>query len=191
MNNLKLKYGERCTTKTANSAVLEVYGFILKNENIDTDNWWTDCGPQDLNRIFEAYFTELDWYELEIDLKYWTTNQLEIFLYAIMNGYTYSIHDNLYKERPDLVEKLAKNAPYKTNLILPILNIGIERGRLKNDIVLTAIEEVHFLVNHFDILLRKDRSYLNKIKDILDVVGYDYVFQENPELKNKIEKASR
>ncbi|WP_237275018.1 hypothetical protein [Tenacibaculum ovolyticum] len=189
---MKSKYGERCTTKTANLAVLEVYGFILQNENADTDYWRTDSGPQNLNIIFEIYFTEFDWNELEINLKCWTTNQLEIFLYSIMNGYTYNlIHDNLYKERSDLVEELTKNISYKTDLILPILNIGIERGRLKNDIILTAQEEIYFLINHFDVLIDKDLNYLNKIKDILDVIGYDYVLQENPELKNKIEEASR
>ena len=192
VSNLKLKYGERCRTKSKNSAVLEVYDFILQNENVDTDYWWTDCGPQDLNIIFEACFTELDWNELEVDLKYWTTNQLEIFLYAIMNGYTYNlIHDSIFKEKPGLAKEVTRIIPNKTDLILPILNIGIERGQLKNDIILTAQEEIYFLINHFDVLIDKDPNYLNKIKDIVDVIGYDYIMQENPELKNKIEKASR
>lgn len=98
---MKSEYGEKHTTKSTNSAVLEVYNFILKNENVDSDYWNGDHGPQDLNRVFEDYFTQFDWEELEMDLKFWTTNQLEIFLYAIMNGYTYKlIHDNLYKGNP-------------------------------------------------------------------------------------------
>jgi len=192
MGHLKSEYGEKYKTESTNSAVLEVYNFILKNENVGSDYWNEDHGPQDLNKIFEDYFTQFDWEELEMDLKFWTTNQLEIFLYAIMNGYTYNlIHDNLYKERPELIEIMPKIIPNKTDLILPILIIGIDRGRLKNDIILTAMEEVYFLINHFDLLVDKDANYLNKIKKIVEVIGADYVLQENPELKDKIEKASR
>ena len=185
---MKLKYGERCKTESLNSAVLEVYGFILENEDADTDYWWSDFGPQNLNRIFENHFSDFDWKELEIDLKFWATNQLEIFLYSIMNGYTCNLnHDNLYKERPELVEELTKIIPNKTDLILPILNIGIERGQLKNDLILTVVEEVDYLITHFDVLIKKDAGYLNKIKKIVEIMGGDSV----PELKGKIEKASR
>ena len=183
MNHLKLEYGKRCLTKSTNLAVLEIYEFILQNENTDTDYWRTNCGPEDLNRIFDEYFTELDWNELETDLKYWTTNQVEIFLYSIMNGYNYNLtYDNL---STDLVKRLTKIIPNKTDLILPILNIGIERGQLKNNIILTVIEEIHFLINHFDILLKKNKTYLTKIKKIIEIIG------SNPELENKIEKANR
>ena len=192
MFRLKLKYGKRCKTKSKNSAVLEVYDFILQNENVDTDYWWTDHGPQDLNRILEDYFTAFDWNELEKDLRFWTTGQLEIFLYAIMNGYSYNLtHDNLHKERPELIEEWTKIIPYKTDLILPLLNIGIDRGRFKNDLVLTAMEEIHFLINHFDVLVNKDANYLVKIKKIVEIIGNEYVILNHPELTAKIEKASR
>ncbi|GAA0876797.1 hypothetical protein GCM10009118_32070 [Wandonia haliotis] len=39
MSELQVKYGERCKTESANSAILEVYEFILQHEESDTDCW--------------------------------------------------------------------------------------------------------------------------------------------------------
>lgn len=109
-----------------------------------------------------------------------------------MNGYTYNLIDNnFYQEKSELIEELTKIIPNKTDLILPILNIGIERGRLKNHITLIASDEIYYLTNHFDVLLKKDINYLNKIKKIIETIGGNYLLQNNPELKDKIEKASR
>lgn len=179
-------------TESKNPAVLEVYDFIVEHEDVDSDYWNEDHGPKELNSIFEDSFTEPDWEELAMDLKHWTTRQLEILLYAVMNGYSYNpAYEALYKERPELLEEVTRIIPNKADLIIPILNLGIERGRLTNDIILTAIEEAHFLTNHFDILLEKDVGYLYKIQKMIDLMGRDYVMQENPALKDKMDRAIR
>lgn len=188
MSELQVKYGERCKTESANSAILEVYEFIFQHEESDTDFWYVGGGDLALAKILEVYFTDFDWGELEKDLKYWTTYQLEIFLYAIMNGYSYYLEESReYHEVADLT----RTVPHRTDLILQILHIGIERGKNKNDIVLIAMDSFSFLIHHFAVLVSKDLEYLYKIKQILEIVGKDYIFQKYPEFKDIYEQTER
>jgi hypothetical protein len=189
VSQLKLKYGDRSKTKSTNFTILLLYKFILEHENWDTDYWWGGGGDHDLNRILEAYFTDFDWEELEEDLEYWTTAQLEIFLYCIMNGYTFNFeHDNIL-DKPELIAEITKTVPQRTNLISPLLKIGIERGRDKNELSLIVSDEFFFIVNHFDVLMKADPKYLAIIGQIMEVIGKDYLFSQYPKFKTKYEES--
>jgi hypothetical protein len=82
----KQKYIQNCKTESSNSAILELYSFILKNEVVDSDVWTVGGGNDDVIRILEYYFTEKDWKELETEIESWTINQLEIFTESILEG---------------------------------------------------------------------------------------------------------
>ena len=81
----KQKYINNCKTQSLNESVLKLYAYILENENCDSDFW--DIGGNDkLVRILEHNFSENAWIELQIDIHYWTSYQLEILAESIQNG---------------------------------------------------------------------------------------------------------
>ena len=82
----KNKYIANSKTKSTHEAVLEVYAFILENENSDSDYWTVGGGNNRLVMILEYQTQEADWIELDSDLDNWTTGQLEIFTLCITSG---------------------------------------------------------------------------------------------------------
>ncbi len=192
MSNLKLKYGERCLSKSMNPTVLVVYEFILEHENWDSDYWEGGGGDGELINTLETYFSDFDWQDLEKDLIHWSNSQLEIFLYSIMsiNGNNFE-HDKIYQENPALIIERTRSVPQRANLILPILQIGIERGRFKNEIALIVTDEFFFFDNHFDILINADTKYLELMHQIMEITdSKNYLFSEYPKFKIKYEQAA-
>lgn len=152
---------------STNLVVRDLYSYILYNQNNDSDYWDHASIDFKLNN-----FQEHDWEALTIDLKFWSTFQLEIFTYCLMTSYTYNLPSGEYKEDRHFFDELKKTLPPKVDLILPLMKIGMDRGRLKNDILLTIGEEDYFLVNHFKVLLDYDINYLNVIKKIVSILGW-------------------
>lgn len=189
MKDLKLKYGERWSSKSTNICIIEVYEFIVKNENVDSDFWNEDVGTFELIEIVNDCFTTYDWQELKKDLTFWTNSQLEILIYCLMNGYGMYISQS-YRSNIEVTEK-TKSIPKRMELIIPILEIGNERSKIENDIILTVMENLDFITDHFDLLINVDLENLNKIRTISEIIGIDYVNAEYPNLISKMEIACR
>lgn len=168
-------------SKSVNPAVRDLYGYILDNQESDSDYWDHSSVEYKLDS-----FMELDRKELEVDLKYWSNEQLEIFTHCLMTSYTYNLPSGEYKGDACFFDELMKTLPYKVDLILPLLKIGIDRGRLKNDIAMIVGDEIFFLVNHFKVLMNYDKKYLNIIKTIVEVLEWC-----SEDLKLLIEEAEK
>ncbi len=129
---LKQKYKENCKTESSNSAIFELYSYILKNEVVDSDVWTVGGGNDAVVRILERYFSEKDWKELE--LENWTTNQLEIFMECIVEGSAEKDNDRF--------NSTIMNRFY---LLKKLLVIGEQRDRFRNDILLKLIDNIEFI----------------------------------------------
>lgn len=187
----KQRYLKECKTQSINPNVLEVYKLILENENTDSDYWNEDHGSHDLIRIFENSFTDNDWAELEKDLNNWTTFQLELFTLAIMNGYSSYTNNGIYYNDKETVKKLTDTIPNRFDLLLPIIQIEKERKLEYGDLSYMVWENLSFINDHFEILLEKDKEYLNKIQQIFELLHLsDSDAEVISSLKNKIQKAS-
>lgn len=120
----KEKYKENAFTKSSNNLVLEVYSFILKNENVDSDFWTQGNGYEDIDRIlFE--FGEDDWIALKNDLKNWTSFQIELFC----NGLLYV---DYYKT--NYSEDEINNLENRFSVISFLLEIRETEGGISNNI---------------------------------------------------------
>jgi hypothetical protein len=82
----KQKYIKNCKTQSLNESVLKLYSYILENENCDSDFWDIGGGNDNVVRILEHNFSENAWKELQIDIQYWTSYQLEILAESIETG---------------------------------------------------------------------------------------------------------
>lgn len=154
----KQKYIENCKTESENSAILELYSFILKNEIIDSDVWTVGGGNDDIVRILEYHFSEKDWKELETELENWTTNQLEIFTESILDGSGQNEND----EFNSTVMK-------RFHLLKKLLIIGEERDRYRNDIFLALIDNIEFL-NKCKLMTLDDATEIANYFDYFELV---------------------
>ena len=100
-------------------------------------------------------------------------------------------HDKIYQQRQSLIRKRTRSVPNRTDLILPILQIGIDRDVNKNEIALIVCNEFFFFENHFEILIDEDPRYLSVMDQILNLIGKDYIYSLNPKFKVKHEEAHR
>lgn len=176
----KQKYKENCKTESENSAILELYSFILKNEVVDSDVWTVGSGNDDVIRILENYFLETDWKELETELENWSTNQLEIFTESILEGSGQNENDEFNSTMMKRFQLLKK-----------LLIIGEERDRYRNDIFLALIDNIEFLNKCKSITLEditEIANYFNYFETIkTENIKDDLTIQT---LKRIIEKAS-
>jgi hypothetical protein len=160
----KQKYIQNCKTESSNSAILELYSFILKNEVVDSDVWTVGGGNDDVIRILEYFFSEKDWKELESEIESWTTNQLEIFTESILEGSGQNEND----EFNSTVEK-------RFILLKKLLIIAKERDILRNDILLSLINNIEFL----------NKCKLIKLEDAMEIANYFNYFER---IKKEIDK---
>ncbi|MCD6068280.1 MAG: hypothetical protein K0S33_3106 [Bacteroidetes bacterium] len=185
----KQKYLADCKTQSSNSCVLELYRLMLEKERVDSDYWSEEHGAADIIRIFENCFTDHDWKELETDLPNWTLAQLELFTEAIMGGYHSYTENGVYYEHYD-VESLTKTIPNRLSLLIPILRIEKERGPGYPELSIIIRQNIHFINDHFDIVLRKNPENLQTIQQIVELSGIAASQDQGAiDLKNKIKKA--
>lgn len=130
----KQRYQENCKTESGNTAILELYSFLLKNETVDSDVWTVGGGNDAIVRILESYFSEEDWKELESEIEHWTTNQLEIFTEGILEGSGQNENDGFNST----IQK-------RFTLLKKLLLIAKERDISRNDILLSLINNIGFL----------------------------------------------
>lgn len=173
---LKSNYGERCTTKSTNFAVLSIYEYILKHENYDTDYWWLDIGPTDITRLLYQNFTASDWEDLREDLVNWTGFQLEIFSYSILNGNSIISAE---KENSLIVHRELDRYDYlilnKFDCIITLIDI-VESNEMKEyDISENIADEFLFIVKYHNLLKGLCIDYKEKLGKIIDHSGREYI----------------
>lgn len=120
----KQKYKENSFTKSTNSLVLELYSYILKNENVDSDFWTQGNGFEDIHRIL-FHFDEDDWSNLANDIKNWTSFQFELFC----NGLLYADYKNTNYSDYEI-----NNLENRFALIPILLEIGETEAEISNNI---------------------------------------------------------
>ena len=152
----KQKYIQNCKTESSNSAILELYSFMLKNEMVDSDVWTVGGGNDNVIKILEYYFSEKDWKELESEIESWTTNQLEIFTESILEGSGQDENDELYS-----------TVEMRFSLLKKLLIIAKERDILRNDIKLSLINNIEFL----------NKCKLIKLEDATEIANYFNYFE--------------
>ena len=82
----KQKYIKNCKTKSLNESILKLYAYILENENFDSDFWVIGGGNDDVVKILEHNFSKNAWLELQVDIQYWTLDQIEILAECVQTG---------------------------------------------------------------------------------------------------------
>jgi hypothetical protein len=160
----KQKYIQNCKTESSNSAILELYSFILKNEVVDSDVWSVGGGNDDVIRILEYCFSEKDWKELESEIESWTTNQLEIFTESILEGSGQNEND-----------ELNSTVENRFRLLKKLLIIAKERDILRNDILLSLLNNIEFL----------NKCKLIKLEEAIEIANYFNYFER---IKTEIDK---
>ncbi|KAB2804284.1 hypothetical protein [Phaeocystidibacter luteus] len=189
MTTLKTKYGDRCKTQSSSYGVLSLYGFLLENEHNDTDYWWLDIGPEGMTDIFMRDFDESDWHALMEDFRHWTTFQLELLTYGIMNG-MYWDNQADREARPSFCindrERLITTHYHKFRLIPKLLKISKNKDE-SNDIAYTIYEEAHFLEMIHRLFRGTEIEYINDMRFIIGEVGFDLMRSAYPEFIEEID----
>lgn len=177
-------------SKTNNPKVLELYGFIKRNENSDSDYW--SCGGGDEELIFhlDYYFTDTDWKDLEADLINWPIGRLELFAYCIMNGISYSPDElvRIIKEYGTENTMISwKGINRRFELILPLLEIDNDSQRRTNDITIEIYQNFDFVEVHFDLLTKGINNFIPKLEKIMKLLGREQILAKYPLIKSKLE----
>lgn len=85
-------------TQSEDSEVLEIYSYILKHENWDSDWWNEDHGANDLMYIIEK-FSENIFEKVQQDISNWTGFQIELFAQTLVSN---DLKDYKINERIEL-----------------------------------------------------------------------------------------
>jgi hypothetical protein len=188
----KQKYASNCKTKSANEAVLEVYAFLLENENTDSDYWTIGNGNHALVTILEYKMQDDDWSELESDLSNWTIQQLDIFAWCITSGegiYDIPGSSGGYYDRVNKKSYPYQYSPGKStvnkriNLLSKLISISNQQERQYNEIS-------RHIYDNLDILMESTELSL----DAIDIEMYNTDSEKDElmlKIKNALEKASR
>ena len=120
----KGKYNETCFTQSSNNLVLELYSFILRNENVDSDFWTQGNGFEDIHQILFD-FEENDWNDLKNDLRNWTSFQIGLFCNGLLCPEYY---------KTDFSENEIYNIENRFTVIPILLEIGENEGEISDNI---------------------------------------------------------
>lgn len=154
-------------SQTTNTAVLELYEFIIEYENYDSSFWDDGNGACELVQILDDYFTDQDWIDLKEDLEHWTIYQLEILSGAILNP-CHQVPYEPGQQAPELEALIDAFVYQRFLLILPLLNIANDRGRYTNEVYLYILENLDYICSYYDILLKYDPNINAKIEEIIE-----------------------
>ncbi|GGI24384.1 hypothetical protein [Pedobacter mendelii] len=145
----KEKYQETSFTKSSNNLVLELYSFILKNENVDSDFWTEGNGFEDIHRILFD-FDESDWTDLKNDVKNWTSFQVELFTNGLLCPDYY---------KADFSENEIYNLENRFAVLPILLEIGETEGEISNN-----IED--FIKSYFPLMNAKSTKIEYSLKEL-------------------------
>lgn len=182
----KKLFGERWIATSRNPNVLRFCKEFAKGYAHHSSYWYM---------ILRDYFTGMDYQDLQTELANWSLDDLGYFLSVIMNeyggnGYLLNRDISYWNDRPREFEQATITILERFNLILFVLKLLKEnRGVIDFDIRETIFDDLDFINDHFYILLKKDKNVLNKMKEILELVGVDDFFDQGgirEELQAKI-----
>ncbi len=135
--------------KSSNNLVFDLYSFILKNEERDSDFWTQGDGFEDIHRILFD-FDENDWNDLSNDLKNWTSFQIELFCNGLLCVDYYERNYN---------EEEIENLENRFSIISTLLKIGEAEGEISNN-----IED--FIKVYFPKINSENTKVVSSIKDL-------------------------
>ncbi len=172
----KADWPENVKTQSSNPAVLELYAFLVKNEEVDSDYWQEGYGGGDCRRLIERTFKPTDWEALKLDIGNWTNYQLEIFVLCIMLGHVGS----------DKVPFNGKEFGYDNSgtisvtsqqlaLLPTIISMSYEKERQHNEIRGAVMDNIFFFTTI-------EGLPYELIHEIAEKVGYFKALEEGWEL---------
>lgn len=145
----KHKQKETSFTRSSNNLVLELYSFILKNENFDSDFWTQGNGFEDIHWILFKFHGN-DWNDLNSDLEKWTSFQIELFCNGLLCADYYKLDYN---------EDEIENIENRFAIIPKLLRIGEMEGEISNNIG-------DFISIYFPKINSKNTEVINSIKEL-------------------------
>lgn len=191
LDSLREKFGASFLSKSNNSCVLDIYEIVLENLNNGFNYWEEDHGAQDMNLVFETYFTDYDFEELSKDISNWSNFQLERFTQGIVGDYcSYLSNNRTFPEHYYKNENRIKTIRYKLIYINKLIEIDKKRD-LRAELIGKIDDNIDFINLHFDILLDESKSNLNFIGNIVSALNpsFDERINDKKELIEKIETA--
>ncbi|UFH32072.1 hypothetical protein LNP04_19215 [Chryseobacterium sp. C-71] len=161
---LKDIYLKNSSTKSNDEGVLEIYFYILKYENTDSDWWNEGHDSSDIISIIKFYGNGI-WAKLNNDILNWSGFQIELFAQSLLISYPQYPEKELVQERIDFYNYLLT--------IKPIQNcdlIGIFDSWLHLDLSLANLETLQKLA-----LLVKLETYMN-VEDYEDFNSFKRLY---------------
>ena len=184
---IRQQHSSTFSTKSENPNVLEVYTIVVQHQNADSDYWTEEHGSGDLIQVFRNRFSAEDWKDLQTDLPNWSNDQLQLFTIAILNGYHAFTNEGVYYGEPETVKEVTRTVPERFDLLLTLLQIDQERNPTSRPLATAIAENLHFINDHFHILLDHHIHYFEKIREVAALLRVEESDREEAlDLKEKI-----
>lgn len=147
-------YLKNSSTKSNDDGVLDIYSYILKYENTDSDWWNEGHGSSDIISIIKFYGNGI-WDKLKRDILNWSGFQIELFAQSLLISYPQYPEKVLVQKRIDFYNYLLINRPIQNCDLIEIFD-----SWLQLDLSLANLETLQKLA-----LLVELEAYTNNIED--------------------------
>lgn len=155
---IKDMYLKNSSTKSTNEGVLDIYSYILKYENTDSDWWNEGHGSSDIISIIKFYGNGI-WTKLKEDILNWSGFQIELFAQSLIIAYPEYPEKELVNERLEFLLFLLSNKATVINCDL----IEIFDSWFQLDLSLANLETLQKLA-----LLLGLEAFTNNIEEFND-----------------------